>query len=112
MWRYLKEKNVQCVSSTAVKGPLYRYGSEEPMELLGKFQCIAKTNGIELAIEVIVYKGNAPAILCRKTSIDFGILKMGPDINAISNSQIENIFSQCCDGIGKLKNFCSIYVHY
>ena len=73
--------------------------------MLAKFHCIAKLADYELPIDVIVSKGNAPAILSHETSIKFGVLKMGMEINLIGNSEIQTLFDDCCKGVGKLKNF-------
>ena len=105
LWQYLKSKNIKCASTTKVDKPLYRYGSSEPLKVLGKFKCQARLGTKELPIEIIVYKGKAPSILSRKTSIEFGILKMGLNINNVSCDKSQKLIDDCCKGIGKLKNF-------
>ena len=112
LWKDLKSKGIKCTSTTQVNKPLYRYGSTEPLKVLGKFNCIGKLADLELPIDVIVFKGIAPAILSRETSIKFGVLKMGMNINLISNSEIQNLFDACCKGMGKLKKFqLKLYVN-
>ncbi|PIK40988.1 hypothetical protein BSL78_22161 [Apostichopus japonicus] len=107
-WKYLKANNVKCKSEKATK-QLFAYGSQKPLNVLGKFQTTSEIDGEETNSEFFVIKGKADSLLGKKTAMAMRVLELGP-----RNSRIRKIetkedvlekFPKCFEGIGKLKDY-------
>ena len=113
LWEHLKSNQIQCESKKCSHN-LYPYGSKQSLTVAGMFT--AKVSVGERAVdnaEFMVIEGEGQALLGRKTAKALGVLKLGPGVNAIqhtggNNSEQSNIlhkYPNCCEGIGKLKDF-------
>lgn len=85
---------------------LYSYGSDTPLEVLGKFTCEiylnVKSQSESVQAEFYVVKGNSVSLLGKTAAIQLGVLKLG--IYSI-NEDIRGKYSDCFKGVGKLKDF-------
>ena len=114
LWEYLKSENIKC-ESTKCHLNVYSYGSEDPLPVLGKFSTRVSVGETNLDdIEFIVMKGCGQALLGRATASALGVLKLGPNVQAVSKGvkpqslREHEIFAKypgCYTGIGKLKDY-------
>ncbi|XP_052105536.1 uncharacterized protein K02A2.6-like [Mytilus californianus] len=103
LWEKLKIQKIVCKSEKSEK-KLYAYGSETPLEVLGKFTCKLNVKGQSESVEAEFYvvKGKSVSLLGKATAIQLGVLKLG--IYSI-NEDIRGKYSDCFKGVGKLENF-------
>ena len=106
LWEHLKSKNIDC-ESTKCQANVYSCGSKDPLPVLGKFTAKVSVGQTNLDnIEFIVMKGSDQALLGRVTASALGVLRLGPNLNAVNKeNEIFAKYPGCCDGIGKLKDY-------
>ena len=80
MWEDLKEQKIKCKSEKSDK-KLYAYGSDMPLNVLGKFSCNVSLNakGQSKCVQALFYvvKGNGQSLLGKFTAQELGVLKLG-----------------------------------
>ena len=110
-WERLKQMKIKCETSKQTK-KIFSYGSKDPLKVAGTFWTNITVGDRTLEnVEFIVIEGHGNPLLGRKTSLDLGILKMGPsEVNSINSTkmtkdQIIHDYSKCFEGFGKLKDF-------
>ena len=113
LWEHLKRRKIQCMSTCYLHN-LYPYGSKEPLQVAGKFTAqVAVGEKLADSVDFTVIEGEGPALLGRDTAMSLGILKLGLEVNALNGmvdgpegqSSILDQYPNCCNGIGKLKDF-------
>ena len=102
-WEDLKRQGIKCESKKETQ-KVFPYGSRKPLETLGKFNSVIQFNKEETEAEFIVISGKGRALLGRKTAMQLGVLKFGPQVNAVNASLTER-YPECFNGIGKLKDY-------
>ncbi|CAC5388198.1 unnamed protein product [Mytilus coruscus] len=79
LWKKLKIQKILCKSEKSEK-KLYAYGSETPLEVLGKFTCEiylnVKGQSESVEAEFYVIKGSRVSLLGKGTAIQLGVLKL------------------------------------
>ena len=80
---------------------IYAYGSQTPLKTVGKISTVAEVGNHKTQAEFIVIDGTGMPILGRDTAIDLKVLRVGPEINAISEMEHAGLF----EGIGKLRDY-------
>ena len=105
-WEVLKRKGVRC-KSQKLAGNVYAYGTKTPLKTLGKFQTIIAYGNAMIEAEFIVLDGTGRPLLGCSSAIQLGVLKMGPEINTLTESDLLQKFPECFRGVGKLKDFQS-----
>ncbi|XP_047028878.1 uncharacterized protein LOC124636780 [Helicoverpa zea] len=86
-WQFLKDNSVKI--SNQVRKPnktLISYGSKEPLDIMGSFEAdisVGSHNSIKCTVYVI--RNGTRDLLGKETAIQLGILKIGLQINAVSN---------------------------
>lgn len=74
---------------------------------LGKFKLLVKFSGEETEAEFMVINGRGRSLLGRKTSLELGVLKLGPQVNSFDSS-LKAKLQECLGGIWRLKDYkCS-----
>jgi hypothetical protein len=103
-WEFLKNNGVKCKSQKSA-GNVYAYGSTTPLKTLGKFQTnIVYCNTVTEA-EFIVLDGTGRPLLGCSSAKQLGVLKMGLEVNTLTDTNIKQKFLECFQGVGKLKDF-------
>jgi hypothetical protein len=103
-WKFLKNNRVKCKSQKSA-GNVYAYGSTTPLKTLSKFQTnIVYCNSLTEA-ELIVLDGTGRHLLGCSSAKQLGVLKMGPEVNTLTDTNIKQKFPECFQGVGKLKDF-------
>ena len=106
-WEKLKSQKLKCKSEKSSK-KLYAYGSDSPLEVVGKFSCeisVQKHNQSKIKsvqADFYVVKGNDVSLLGKATAIELGVLKLG--IYSV-NENIKQEYSDIFSGVGKLDDF-------
>ena len=54
--------------------------------------------------EFIVLDGTARSILGCSTARDLNVLKLGPEVNVLTKSEVKQKYPECLEGIGKLND--------
>ena len=103
-WEALKRDGVRCRSQKSA-GNIYAYGSKTPLKTLGKFQTDVAYRDIVTEAEFVVLDGVGRSLLGCAIATQLGVLKMGPQVNNLTEGDIKQKFPRCFQGIGKLKNF-------
>ena len=104
------------VTPSYIKG--YPYQTSTPIELEGKFNCIATVNGFTVATTCYVTKSTEKCILGKNTSELLNLLRVGPPTKQEvlqtttrntklnpSTQQVINKYQDIFKGISTLKNF-------
>ncbi|XP_049880106.1 uncharacterized protein K02A2.6-like [Pectinophora gossypiella] len=89
-WEHLKVNRVSCYKQ--VKEPnkiLVAYGSKIPLDVKGSFEAIIKINNKEDRSTFYVIKNGSRNLLGKDTALRLGVLKLGVDVNNISQKQKE-----------------------
>ena len=113
-WEKLKAKRIKCKSVKSAT-QIYAYGSSNPLKVAGKFIADIACQGNEVnQVEFIVIEGVGKPLLGKKTAVQLGVLKIGPQltipdgINLVEDcsfgDSIKEQYPQCFKGIGKLKD--------
>ena len=112
-WELLKAKHIVCKSSRApINKQIYSYTSEKPLKVKGTFVCEVKAGSHRATAEFVVVEGKGIPLLSRKTSQQLGLMKIGIDVAALSESvdSIHKMEAQLLledkdtlSGVGKLK---------
>lgn len=104
-WERLKLLKIKCTSKVCER-ELFAYGSKQPLELLGSFQCETKVveTGKCIHAEFVVIKGQGQPLLGRDTAMRLGVLKVGVGVNLVCDD-IKKLFPECFEGVGKLKGY-------
>ena len=55
--------------------------------------------------EFVVIEGKGQSLLGRETVLSLNVLKLGPSVNAVNETDIMNRYPEVTNGLGKLKNF-------
>ncbi|CAG2201705.1 unnamed protein product [Mytilus edulis] len=78
LWEKLKIQKIVCKSEKSEK-KLYSYGSETPLEVLGKFTCEINVKGQSESVEGAFYvvKGNSVSLLGKATAIQLDASNVG-----------------------------------
>jgi transposase InsO family protein len=105
-WNELKSKHIQC-KTEKVNKRLYTYGSTTPLKLLGKVTADLSMGDEpqgrqSTSTEFFVVDGEGVPLLGKVTSMQLGILKIGPDISFVSDTGITTKYKEYFTGIGKL----------
>ena len=103
-WEILKKKGVRC-KSQKLAGNVYAYGTKTQLKTLGKFQTIIAYGNAMIEAEFIVLDGIGRPLLGCSSAIQLGVLKMGPEVNTLTESDLLQKFPECFRGVGKLKDF-------
>lgn len=110
----LKAKRIKCKSEkTATQ--IYAYGSSNPLKVAGKFIADIICQGNEVnEVELIVIEGVGKPLHGKKTAVQLGVSKIGPQltisdgINLVQDGSfgdsIKEQYSQCFKGVGKLRD--------
>ena len=103
-WEALKGKGIRCKLEKSVEN-IYPYGTSTPLKTLGKFY--AKVSALDHVTEAefIVLDGTARSILGCSTARDLNVLKLGPEVNVLTKSEVKQKYPECFEVIGKLKDF-------
>ena len=103
-WEALKGKGIRCKLEKSVEN-IYPYGTSTPLKTLGKFY--AKVSALDHVTEAefIVLDGTARSILGCSTARDLNVLKLGPEVNVLTKSEVKQKYPECFEGIGKVKDF-------
>ncbi len=108
MWEKLKVEGVKCMSKKSTKN-VYAYGSKETLPVAGTFVANIAVDNQEIeSAEFVVIHGEGQALLGRKSAIQLGVLRLGPRVHAVqadSDINIRQEYSDCFEGFGKLKDF-------
>ena len=99
-WQFLKEKHVKCKSEKVTK-KIYAYGSTKPLKTLGVFTACVEIGGYKTKAEFVVKDGSGRPILGRDTAVELSVLRVGREVNAVSEMDFPGLF----DGVGKLKGY-------
>ena len=86
---------------------LYSYASRKPMRVLGKFEASVSHDGSSTQAVFYVIPGSHMFLLGKETSERLNLLRVGPQVRAVSSAD-RNYSQRCPDlfkGLGKLKNF-------
>ena len=103
-WEFLKNNGVKCKSQKSARN-IYAYGSTTPLKTLGKSQTnIVYCNTVTEA-EFIVLDGTGRPLLGCSSAKQLGVLKMGPEVNTLTDTNIKQKFPECFQSVGKLKDF-------
>ena len=104
LWERLKKQNITCKSEKTTR-KLFAYGSDKPLDLLGKFNTQVNLEISENVQEVQAYlyvlKGVGPALLGRQTAQQLSVLSIG--VNYVDD--VRKQYKECFKGIGKLKDY-------
>lgn len=103
-WEALKKNGVKCKSQKSV-GNIYAYASTTPLKTLGKFQSKVTYGDLLTEAEFIVLDGTGRPLLGCQSARELGVLLIGSEVNNLSELDIKKKFSECFQGIGKLKDF-------
>ena len=111
-WQNLKDNHITCssvVKQANVKR-LFAYASKTPIVILGTFSCDVSVSGASKKVhtEFRVVKGEGVPLLGRDSAMKLGVLKIGVDVAAVSESDVKekivreypNVF----EGVGVLKD--------
>ncbi len=102
-WEQLKLNGVKC-KSEKTNQKLYPYGSSEPLNTLGKFEALANLDGKEVTAEFIVVGSEGRPIMGRKTAMELDVLRLGPQLNAVSTPDIVDKYKVCFEGVYRQGN--------
>ena len=103
-WEALKRDGVRCTSQK-LAGNIYPYGSKTPLRTLGKFQTDIAYRDIVTKAEFVVLDGIGRSLLGCVSATQLGVLKMGPEVNNLTETDIKQKFPECFHGNGKLRDF-------
>ncbi|KAL9988936.1 hypothetical protein ACROYT_G003432 [Oculina patagonica] len=84
---------------------LYPYGTSEPLNTLGRFEASVNLAGKEVSAEFIVIGSEGRSIIGRKTAMELDVLRLGPQVNAVSTPDIVDEYKACFEGVGKLTDY-------
>lgn len=98
-WEALKSKSVKRKSERSTEN-IYPYGTSMSLETLSKFYTHARVDDHVTETEFIVLDGIGKSILGYSTARELGVLKLGPQVNVLTER-----YPECFEGIGKLKDF-------
>ena len=92
---------------------IYPYGSETPLPVKGTFHTNVSTPGFHTQADFVVVENlHAGSLLGKKTAIQLGLLRVGPDypraINQITVGSVQAIVDKHAavfNGVGKLKDY-------
>ena len=105
LWSELKEQRIKCKSSKSSK-KLFAYGSTEPLNTLGTFTALTSVGQNSVDAEFIVLEGKGEPLLGKTTAMQLGVLKIGPDIRQVNQSdQLMSEYTELFHGVGKLKDY-------
>lgn len=103
-WEELKQKGVKC-KSEKTNQKLYPYGTSEPLDTLGKFEASVNLAGKDATAEFIVICNEGRPIMGRKTAMELDVLRLGPQVNAVSTPDLVDKYKACFEGVGKLTDY-------
>ena len=109
MWEELKQKGIKC-KSEKITQKLYPYGTSEPLNTLGKFQATISSVGKETTAEFIVICNEGRPKMGRKTATELQVLRLGPQINAVSTQNIVDKYKACFERVGKVTDY-QVQIH-
>lgn len=101
-WTELKRERIVCRSRKTNKR-LFAYGAEEPLSVVGEFDAEMYYQGKCCTATFVVVEGKACPILGRQTCEELGVIKIM--VNNIQEQSLLDEFSECCSGVGKLKDY-------
>jgi len=101
----LKQKGVKCKSVKTNQQKLYPYGTSEPLDMLGKFEASVNLAEKYVTAEFIVICNEGRPIMGRKTALGLDILRLGPQLNAISTPDLVDKYKAYFEGVGKLTDY-------
>ena len=108
-WEELKQIGVKCKSENKSQ-KLYPYGTSEPLDTLGKFEASVNLAGKDIPAQFTVIFNEGRPIIGRKTAMEMDILRLGPQVNAVSTPDLVGKYKACFEGIGELTDY-QVKVH-
>ena len=85
---------------------LHRYGSKQPLEVLGTFSALTKVGETEVKAEFVVIDGEGEALLGRETAVQLGVLQFGVPVYSVkSKEEILHDYKGIFEGVGKLTGY-------
>lgn len=116
-YRELLKCGLQCKLVNSKSQKYCAYGGREIPKLgIFKTNLFSPDTKINVTASVLVYDGKGPALLSRDTSIELGLLRVGPETTVMSTytesantcldkQKVMSMFPELFTGVGKLKNF-------
>ncbi|XP_028413782.1 uncharacterized protein K02A2.6-like [Dendronephthya gigantea] len=107
-WEWLKKNRVVCTSTRSEK-KLYTYASQEPLKIIGTFNCKVSVGHRTSDAEICVISGKGESLLGKDTAMKLGVLKMGMDIASVRSKPqnveeiIQTKYPEVFKAVGKLK---------
>lgn len=108
-FKKLKINNQQLQDSD----PIYAFGNEAPINILGKFEVTLSYKGNSIRDEVYVYNGEAQQLLSFEASKKLQVMKVSYQIRnrtTINMNYVETNFPNIVKGVGTLKNY-KVHLH-
>ncbi|XP_064629303.1 uncharacterized protein K02A2.6-like [Lineus longissimus] len=109
-WKVLKKAKINCQAEVTPGRKVYTYASAKPLLVKGRFTCEIKHKSECIQTEVLVIKGAGLSLLSSDTATALGVLRVGPEVNAVvgDRSKIDEIVQEfrskgLFDGLGKIK---------
>ena len=84
---------------------MYPYGTSELLDTLGKFETSVNPAGKDVTAEFIVISNEGRPIMGRKTAMELDVLRLGPQVNAVSTPDLVDKHKACFEGVGKLTDY-------
>ena len=84
---------------------MYPYGTSEPLDTLGKFEASVNLAGKDVTAEFIVISNEGRPMIGRKTAMELDVLRLGPQVNAVSTPDLVDKYKACFEGVGKLTDY-------
>ena len=109
-WEALKSQNINCESRRS-SDVLRAYGQEEPLPVIGTFDCEVKVGSRKTHAKFSVIKGNGIPLLGRHSAFALDVLRIGYDVMSVDSANtdftremIDTEYPELCHGVGKLKD--------
>ena len=84
---------------------MYPYGTSKLLDTLGKFKSSVNLAGKDTTAKFIVICNEGRTIIGRKTSTELDVLRLGPQVNAVSTPDLVDKYKACFEGVGKLSDY-------
>ena len=100
----MKRKGEKCKSEKSTEN-IYPYGTSTPLKSLGNIYTQIKVVDHVTEAEFIAFDWPARFILGCSTARELGVLKLGPEVNVLTEPDLRQKYLECFEGVGKLKDF-------
>ena len=105
-WEMLKSRRIRCTSTNAAPPgrKLFSYASTTPLDIKGSFHCEVNVGKGHTHAEFLVIRGKGTPIIGRETANQLGVLKIGVDVAAVTDTPImvQQMYPEVFKGLGKL----------